>query len=138
MYLVNDDNLLNIYQLQNLPRFKKVPDDNIRCIIDFIDPNYYNRQEELKHFFRICKTSGMTYKTIFEYYLVIKNKILYKKLSKEEKKYLDSIWKQSNGWFSNLEMCSHCGYYVFIRDIESNLKSKINILELEELGNYLT
>ena len=138
MYLVNDDNLLNIYQLQNLPRFKNVPDDNIRFIIDFIDPNYYNRQEELKHFFRICKTSGMTYKTIFEYYLVIKNKILYKKLSKEENKYLNSIWKQPNGWFSNLEMCSHCGYYVFIRDIESNLISKINILELEELGNYLT
>ena len=138
MYLVNGENLLNIYQLQNLPRFKKVPDDNIRYIVNFIDPNYYNRQEELKHFFRICKTSGMTYKTIFEYYLVIKNKILYKKLSKEEKKYLDSIWKQPHGWFSNLEMCSHCGYYVFIRDIESNLKSKINILELEELGNYLT
>lgn len=137
MYLVNGSNLLNIYKLQNFPRFKKVPDDNIRCIIDFLDSNYYNRQKELKHFFRICKTKGMSYKTILEYYLVIKKKILHKKLSNEEDIYLGSIWKKPHGWYSNLEMCSHCGYYIFIRDIEKNIKSKVNIIDLEELRNYL-
>lgn len=137
MYLINGKFLINTYQLKNIPRFKKVPDDIIRCIVNMIDPNYYDRQKELKHFFRICKTDGMSYKTILEYYLVIKRKILHKRLSKEEDKYLDSIWKQPNGWYSNLEICSHCGYYILIRDIEKNIKSKVNIMDLEELKNYI-
>ena len=100
-----------------------------------IDPNYYNRQKELKHFFRICKTKGMSYKAILEYYLVIKK--FYMKIIQRRTNIFNSIWKQPNGWFGNLVMCSHCGYYIFIRDIEKNIKTKINIMDLEELGNYL-
>ena len=137
MYIINNLILINKYQLQNIKVFKQIPEENIDIIISMIDPNYYNRQKELKHFFRICKTKGMSYKAILEYYLVIKKKILHRKLSKEEQIYLDSIWKQPHGWFGNLVMCSHCGYYIFIRDIEKNIKTKINIMDLEELGNYL-
>ena len=103
-----------------------------------IDPNYYNRKKELVHFFRICKTKHMSYKAILEYYLIIKKKILFKSLLNEEQIYLDHIWKNPYGWYGNLELCSHCGYFVFIRDIEQNLTSKISVLELEELRNYLT